>query len=160
MITVRKHIVTETAHRLLDYVGKCAHVHGHSYKWEVELGGHEQDMPHNGILIDFKELKALLQKYVHDVYDHALVLRKDDPLIQSAVAYQALVTGVSADTARVVIHSFNPTAENLATFVGQRFERALVGRVPFVRLVSFTVWETENSFARYVPEAVRPETYR
>jgi 6-pyruvoyltetrahydropterin/6-carboxytetrahydropterin synthase len=171
MITVRKHIVTETAHRLLDYTGKCAHVHGHSYKWEVEVGGYltslmitskKTGLLPTGILVDFKVLKRMLIELVHDRYDHALVLCDRDPLcgVPSVLAppsYQGLS---ETEAPRLVIHPFNPTAENLATHVGKQVEIELASSQPMVRLVSFTVWETENSFARYIPESVNPETYR
>jgi 6-pyruvoyltetrahydropterin/6-carboxytetrahydropterin synthase len=43
----------------------------------------------------------------------------------------------------------NPSAENLARFVGQEMQRR--NRLGGVRLVSVTVWETPETAARYLP---------
>jgi 6-pyruvoyltetrahydropterin/6-carboxytetrahydropterin synthase len=43
----------------------------------------------------------------------------------------------------------NPSAENLARFIGMKFVR--YWKEPGVRLQSVTVWETPESAARYLP---------
>lgn len=163
MITVRKHIVTETAHRLLEYPGNCAHVHGHSYKWEIEIGaavhhaekGTFSNTP--GILVDFKWLKEWMQRNIHNVYDHALVLWDKDPLVMCTKQLAPLTVAPDAPLGsalpRLRMMSFNPTAENLAALVGRQFNAYLESDAltNFIELISLTVWETENSFARYIP---------
>ena len=99
---------TCTGHRLLDYNGKCAHLHGHNYKWEIELGWPDLgqfDEPY-GIAIDFNVVKKEIAGVVEE-FDHAMVLREDDPLVQFL-----------RDTKqRRVILNVNPTAENMAFLV-------------------------------------------
>lgn len=137
MITVRKHIITETAHRLMDYKGKCARIHGHSYKWEVEVAAPVQP---NGITMDFATLKDVMRAEIEVPFDHVLVLRRDDPA--------ADVLGFSDGVVRV---AYNPTAENMARDIAARIDRALQSIMPNATLISLTCWETESSFARIVP---------
>ena len=61
------------AHRLKDYDGECANLHGHT--WEVEVTVQHTTLWDNGIAMDFKDikksLKALLpdHKCLNEVYD-------------------------------------------------------------------------------------------
>lgn len=57
----------EAAHFLRNYSGKCARLHGHN--WIVEAIACGSELNELGILIDFKILKAELNK-VLDVFDH------------------------------------------------------------------------------------------
>ena len=42
------------AHRLPNYDGPCNRVHGHNYRFEVEIRG-EPD-PHSGMILDFVDI--------------------------------------------------------------------------------------------------------
>ena len=57
----------EAAHRIENYPGKCARLHGHNWTVEAVVAGTE--LNELGILIDFKVLKAELNK-VLDELDH------------------------------------------------------------------------------------------
>jgi len=41
---ITKQYRTETAHRLMNYDGKCSHLHGHSYLWEVTAECDDNDL--------------------------------------------------------------------------------------------------------------------
>ena len=56
-----------SAHHLLNYEGKCENQHGHNWKTEVFARGDKLDK--SNILIDFKVLKAELDKVI-DKLDH------------------------------------------------------------------------------------------
>ena len=74
MITVTKIFMFEASHNLPHYVGACHNLHGHSYKLEVTVtGGIEQDTNCSkcGMIIDFKDLKDIVQGTVIDKYDHS-----------------------------------------------------------------------------------------
>ena len=118
---VSKTMTTETAHRLVDYVGKCSSIHGHSWKWEVTA--HISELRSNGISIDFGEMKEIMKDHIHDLFDHSLVLCETDPIITRCSEADwdvhdflapAVATGLSG---RVVVMSANPTSENLALYV-------------------------------------------
>ena len=74
MLTVTKSFMFEASHRLPHYDGACHNLHGHSYKLEVTVGGKtetDEKNPKCGMIIDFKDLKALVKKVAVDVYDHS-----------------------------------------------------------------------------------------
>jgi 6-pyruvoyltetrahydropterin/6-carboxytetrahydropterin synthase len=57
----------EAAHQLGWHAGACKNLHGHSYKLEVTVAGELDD---NGIVIDFSDLRAVVDREVIDVFDH------------------------------------------------------------------------------------------
>lgn len=126
-----KTIMTETAHRLLGYNGACQNIHGHSYKFEVTLEGFKLDGI--GIGIDFKDIKQEACGFIHDMYDHAIVLNSEDPLVQTLKDSGVKIT---------VMDRVNPTAENMAIVIF----RALVNKFPG-KVYEVKVWETTTSCA-------------
>jgi len=66
-ITVARKFKFDAAHKLPDYKGKCAELHGHT--WFVEVGCKGTIKP-NGMVIDFKILKEKVN-YVLDKLDHS-----------------------------------------------------------------------------------------
>ena len=117
-LTVCKSITTETAHRLMDYEGKCAHIHGHSWQWEVCV---EVDcLQQNGIGVDFGTLKGILTGHIHDLFDHSLVLSESDPLVDKCEAegrsLEHLLGPGNGLPGRVVLMDCNPTSENMALY--------------------------------------------
>jgi 6-pyruvoyltetrahydropterin/6-carboxytetrahydropterin synthase len=66
MISVTKIFEFEAAHHLPEYEGACSHLHGHSYKLEVEVAG----VVINGMVIDFSLLKRIVKRQIIDIYDH------------------------------------------------------------------------------------------
>ena len=51
----------EAAHKLNDYNGKCANLHGHTWEVEVFITG---DKLKNGMLVDFTLVKSDLQRVI------------------------------------------------------------------------------------------------
>ena len=73
MLTITKIFYFEACHHLPHYVGACHNLHGHSYKLEVTVAGvQEEDMnkSHCGMIMDFKELKKIIEE-VAGKYDHS-----------------------------------------------------------------------------------------
>ncbi len=58
----------DAAHRLPDYNGKCANLHGHSWKLVVTLEG---EVEQNGMIIDFLELKNKVNEKIISKLDHS-----------------------------------------------------------------------------------------
>ena len=74
MITVTKVFMFEASHRLPYYEGACHNLHGHSYKLEVTVGGNVNSDPSNpkcGMIMDFKDLKKIVNEVAVDKYDHS-----------------------------------------------------------------------------------------
>lgn len=60
----------EAAHQLPAYVGKCANLHGHSYKLKVSVTANLSRVQESGVLVDFDIIKKVVNKAVVDRYDH------------------------------------------------------------------------------------------
>lgn len=74
MLTVTKIFMFEACHDLPHYDGACHNLHGHSYKLEVTVGGEvvaSTSNPKCGMIIDFKDLKKIVNEVAVDKYDHA-----------------------------------------------------------------------------------------
>jgi 6-pyruvoyltetrahydropterin/6-carboxytetrahydropterin synthase len=116
-------------HRLMDYLGKCANPHGHNYRICVQATGNMKKRDY-GILLDFSDLKDALNKVLAP-FDHAMMLRDDDPLVPFLVA----------EGSKVVKMEHNPTAENFAEFIKTQLTMLL----PMEWKVR--VYETTKSYA-------------
>ena len=57
----------DSAHKLPYQSGKCSKLHGHTWKLVVTLEG---EVKKEGIVIDFKELKEIVNQRVIDKIDH------------------------------------------------------------------------------------------
>lgn len=53
-----------------DIYGKCYNVHGHNYKLNVTVEGEVQE---DGMIINFKTIKAIIKKEIIDFYDHKFI---------------------------------------------------------------------------------------
>lgn len=74
MITVTKIFMFEASHHLPHYEGDCHNLHGHSYKLEVTIGGEvieSIENPKCGMIMDFKDLKQIVEKVAISKYDHS-----------------------------------------------------------------------------------------
>ncbi len=68
----------DAAHSLPGYNGKCANLHGHTYKVEVVVEG---SVEANGFVMDFYDLKKILAEALADLDHHCL-----NDLIQNPTA--------------------------------------------------------------------------
>ena len=142
IIRVTKEFRFEGAHALQDYDGKCRHIHGHSYSLFVTVMGKPVDSlkhPKSGMVIDFSELKRIVNETIIEPFDHALILRNDSALVEEiAEAYS-----------NVIVVDFQPTCENLAVY----FAHTIKVNLPSdVRLFSVKLYETPTSFVEWIAE--------
>ncbi|MBX9580424.1 MAG: 6-carboxytetrahydropterin synthase [Gemmataceae bacterium] len=134
MFRVTKEIHFCYGHRLLDYAGKCRHLHGHNGKAVIAVEAPALDRL--GMVVDFGEVKRLVGRWIDDTLDHTMLLHRDDPIIPE----------LRKAGERYIELDVNPTAENIARLI---FDHAAGAGLPVVEV---TLWETENSFATYRPE--------
>lgn len=127
------------AHALEDYNGKCKHVHGHSYILYVTVLGEPNSNTNDstyGMVIDFGELKQIVNKYIVDKFDHALVLRKDAKLAES----------LQEEYGNILLTHYQPTCENMVI----AFAEVLKEHLPqHVQLFSLRLHETATSYAEW-----------
>ncbi|MDR1758342.1 MAG: 6-carboxytetrahydropterin synthase [Bacteroidales bacterium] len=140
-IRISKQFTFEMAHALSDYDGLCRNLHGHSYYLDVTVRGkpnQDTTSPKWGMLIDFGDLKRIVQEAVIDCFDHALVLNNRVPDHLRATLQQHYE--------KVVFVSYQPTTENLLIDLAGR----LLSRLPArVQLFSLKLRETDRSYAEW-----------
>lgn len=118
-------------HRLLNYSGKCRHLHGHNGRAVIVLEAETLD--DRGMLVDFSDLKRELSVWIHEHLDHRMLLRHDDPALP-------LLRNLGEP---VFVMQDNPTAENIARAI---FDRARDCGLPVLEV---SLWETRRSCATY-----------
>jgi 6-pyruvoyltetrahydropterin/6-carboxytetrahydropterin synthase len=144
MFRVTKEIHFCYGHRLLDYAGKCRHLHGHNGRAVVTLEAPALDRL--GMVVDFTEIKRVLGRWIDDTLDHRMLLHRDDPLVPELERHGE----------PLVLLDVNPTAENIARVI---YDHAAAAGLPVAEV---TLWETENACATYRPDGTppRPVTVR
>jgi len=71
MLSICRRFKFDAAHRLPNHEGKCQRFHGHSFSLEVELAGFiKKEGPAKDMIIDFGELKSIVNETVIDNLDH------------------------------------------------------------------------------------------
>jgi len=133
MYKVTKELHFCYGHRLMQYQGKCRVPHGHNGKVAIDLIAEALDPL--GMVIDFSDIKRVLQGWIDSTLDHRMVLRQDDPL-----AKWLQETGEPC-----FIVEQNPTAETLSRLI---FEYAVSQGFPIVEV---RFWETPDSYSTYNP---------
>lgn len=143
-IRITKIFNFEMAHALQNYDGPCRHIHGHSYRLEVTVSGIPIKDPGAiklGMVMDFVDLKTIVNQHIVDVYDHAFVVK--------AGYEQELLSQYGRDEMRLVVTDFQPTSEMLIIHFADLLKLVLP---PEIRLERLKLNETVNSFAEWCRE--------
>jgi len=122
-MTVYRQFTFDSAHRLLNYNGKCNNLHGHT--WKVKVGFKGEINPGTNMIVDFTEIKKRI-KPIQDALDHCVILETGDPLIQILKSQDILVL------------KKRPTAEYLAQFILEK-----------LNCDSIILYETPDSYVEY-----------
>lgn len=131
MFQVTQEIEFCYGHRLLNYAGKCRHLHGHNGRAVIVLEG--QSLDNRGMLVDFSDIKKSVRTWIDDELDHRMILNEADP----AVPF------FQEQGEPLYLLPENPTAETIARLIFN-FTREQGFPVKEVSL-----WETPKSFASY-----------
>ena len=150
MVTrIRRWVETDTGHRVPNHKSKCRHMHGHRYRWEAELEGYVVTLggvSEEGMLMDFTDVSAILNEYIHDVVDHAFIVYEGDKEALVALSHMG-------EEHRTLIVPFIPTAENLAKWAFEQVEPHISSSYGNkLKLHAFQVRETPKSWASWYPE--------
>ncbi|PKP27372.1 MAG: 6-carboxytetrahydropterin synthase QueD [Bacteroidetes bacterium HGW-Bacteroidetes-19] len=143
MATIRltKVFTYAMAHALDSYDGLCKNIHGHTYHLEVTVVGNpvsDSLSPKKGMLIDFTDLKRLINTEIVDVWDHALMLNE--------TTNPDLIALLKESYERIIIVPFQPTTENMLCYLSEKIISILPKEV---HLYSLKLKETENSYAEW-----------
>jgi 6-pyruvoyltetrahydropterin/6-carboxytetrahydropterin synthase len=133
MFSVSREINFCYGHRLLDYPGKCRHLHGHNGR--VLIRFEASGLDERGMVLDFSEIKRVVSGWIDDHLDHRMILQRSDPAVP-------VLQGLGEP---LYLMDVNPTAENIAKLI---FEVAAAQGCPVVEV---RVWETPHCCASYQP---------
>ena len=118
-------------HRLLEYDGKCRHLHGHNGRAVITLETAQLDRL--GMVVDFSRIKQVVSTWIDETLDHKMLLRRDDPVLPF----------LQRQGEPVYVMEVNPTAENIARLI---YEFTAAQGFPVVEV---QMWETDHCFATY-----------
>ncbi|MCC6817188.1 MAG: 6-carboxytetrahydropterin synthase [Saprospiraceae bacterium] len=74
MLSITKIFHFEAAHAISVHPGNCRKIHGHSYSLHISVSS--EKLNNLNMIMDFFDLKILVQEKVLEDYDHALILKK------------------------------------------------------------------------------------
>jgi 6-pyruvoyltetrahydropterin/6-carboxytetrahydropterin synthase len=131
MYRVTREIKFCYGHRLLNYDGKCRHLHGHNGRAVITLETAQLDGL--GMVLDFSRIKQVVSTWIDETLDHRMLLHKDDPVL----------TFLRRQGEPVYVMDVNPTAENIARLI---YEFTASQGFPVVEV---QLWETDHCFATY-----------
>jgi len=138
-IRLTKEFSFEMAHLLEGYDGQCSNVHGHSYRLFVTIRGtpnSDPASPKYGMVMDFTDLKRIVNELIIDPLEHALMLRQGTKMDEALKDVHTKVMRVS----------YQPTCENMVIHMAE----ILNGKLPkSVKLHSLRLHETATSFAEW-----------
>lgn len=95
-LSVESHF--SSAHRLLNYQGKCENLHGHNWRVEITVAGEHLDK--SGMLVDFKILKSKLNEVLEHL-DHKDLNSLED------------------------LKDISPSSENIAKYIFEQLQETL-----------------------------------
>ncbi len=141
VIRITKQFNFEASHVLWGHDGKCKNVHGHSYQLYVTLTGKpvdNADNPKYGMVMDFSELKDIINELIIDPFDHSLIVNENTPLYESGEIRKLL--------GKIVPLPYQPTCENMvADFAGR-----IKSKLPkHIEIHSLKLYETPTACAEW-----------
>ena len=110
------------AHQLKMVAEKCENMHGHNWKIEVTISGHQ--LNDAGVLIDFGDLKRHVSG-IMDTLDHKFLNELD------------------------IFSDGNPSSENIALYIAESLNRRISD--DGIQVDRVTAWESEDACATYIP---------
>jgi len=144
VIRVTKSFSFEMAHALWNYDGPCRHIHGHSYKLWVTVKGEPDNLTKEakrGMVIDFGDLKRIVQRNIVVRFDHALVISSENR--------EVVLRGADQLFGKLEVMDFQPTSENMIAYFASILKEKLPEKISLVKL---RLRETESSYAEWYAE--------
>ena len=137
MYTLKTQASFDSAHFLSGYNGKCANIHGHTWKVEAEISSDKliESGEKRGMIIDFSDLKKAVRALA-DSFDHTLIYEQGTLRAETVDCHKTEGFSLTAV-------DFRPTAENFA----RHFFEVLTGHGLLVKRVC--VYETPENCAAY-----------
>lgn len=106
---ISKTIEIDMGHRLYNHQGKCKNFHGHRYKIEVGVEGYINKT--TGMVVDFFDLKHMMNEVIDEKLDHGFMICDVDPLCKM---FEQMC---SLEKLKLIIVPFNPTVEHISIYI-------------------------------------------
>ena len=101
----------------------------------------DDSSPKNGMVMDFGDLKKIVNEEIIDHYDHAFIINHNMP--------QDFIDEVRRNYERIIVLPYQPTTELMLI----DFSKKIKSRLPEgIQLVKIFLKETEGSFAEWIEE--------
>lgn len=120
-------------------------MHGHSYKLFVSVKGKPiNNLEHskNGMVMDFGDLKKIVNSEIVDEWDHAVLLNANSP-------HKNLGETLEKEGHKVIYCDYQPTCENMLYDIATKIKNKLPENISLAYL---KLHETENSFGEWFAE--------
>ncbi|MEK9613282.1 MAG: 6-carboxytetrahydropterin synthase [Flavobacteriaceae bacterium] len=141
-IRITKEFKFEAGHALYGYDGLCKNVHGHSYKLSVTLLGKpitDSNHAKYGMVMDFSDLKKIVNETIVKPFDHATVLNISSP-------HKELADSMESRGHKIVRVDYQPTSEMMIV----DFVAKIKSRLPdFLSLHHLILRETDTCYAEW-----------
>jgi 6-pyruvoyltetrahydropterin/6-carboxytetrahydropterin synthase len=140
-VRVTKEFNFEIAHALWNYDGPCKNLHGHSYRLFVTVIGVPLDdtsKPKHGMVIDFGDLKEIVNEEIVEPLDHAVIL--------NSAALTNDINRIGQMFDKLFVVEYQPTCENMVIDFAVRISRRLPSGL---KLHSLKLHETASSFVEW-----------
>lgn len=141
MFQVRKEFTWDASHRLVGHKGKCASVHGHTYRAIVTVQASTLD--ELGVGIDFGDFSPL-GEWIQENWDHAMLLNSSDMMVP-----MLSIPHEGKKASKTYLFSSNPTAEVMAQILFEEAERLLPNLRHGLQVKSVEIFETPKSSVLY-----------
>ena len=141
-IRITKQFSFESGHALYGYDGKCKNIHGHSYQLEVTVIGapiSDSTDPKYGMVIDFTDLKKIVNDEIVSVFDHAMVFNKNTP-------HAELAKDLATRGHNIILVDYQPTSEMMVIDFAEKITKLLPANI---QLHALKLRETATSYAEW-----------
>lgn len=141
---VTKQFEFEMAHMLANHPSLCKNLHGHSYKLFVTVEGPVV----NDMIVDFKDLKSLVNREIIEPLDHAFAynVNSTDPFEQD------LITLVLEHNKKRFAFPWRTTCENMSKWMFEHLNAALKEKKVSFKVSKIKLYETSTSYCEYEGE--------
>lgn len=146
-LTVTKEMTFDCAHMLSHYQGKCANLHGHTYKVSVTVGGAQLEVGSSkGMIIDFNHLKEAMNVCIKEPFDHAIIFSNRE---YRCDAEQELCEWAEKNQMHYYVMPHKTTAEYMAIHFQSIIADYLANHLGLTNITSVhvKVYETPTSYA-------------
>jgi 6-pyruvoyltetrahydropterin/6-carboxytetrahydropterin synthase len=135
MYFVEKAFRIPIGHRLSKHKGLCCNIHGHNWKLLIKVKS--ETLNQNDMIIDFYDLKTIVDKLIITKFDHCLIVKYDDRMIPED--YDGKIIRINCD----------PTAEFLSRYIYEELEKYFNKSLPGIFVDQITLYENDDSSAMY-----------